>query len=102
MTEPQSNTPKADTIAEMFPDQGVLQADGFDDAIIGYVNLAGQSPVICYDEAKVIGIIMEEHGCDYHEAVEFYDFNVASAWMGEGTPCFLTVCDLEEIEFEEV
>jgi len=83
-------TPNADLIAEVFQEEGILQIDGFDDCIVGYIERACQEPMICYDQDAMIEKIKEEHGCDYYEAREHFDFNIAQAWMGDGTPCFLT------------
>ena len=39
-------------LAEINPE--ALQADGWDEAFIGYVERAGQPPTACYDKAKII------------------------------------------------
>ena len=62
----------------------------FDAAIIGVTERMGQLPTICYNKTKVLEILMED-GMDYDEAVEYYEFNVVGAWMGEQTPTFLEV-----------
>ena len=28
---------------------------------------------------------------DYHEAVEFFDYNVSCAWVGERTPIYVSM-----------
>ena len=78
-------------ISEEYPD--LLTADGFDDAIIGVVQRMGEL-AICYDEDKVIDILMERDGMTYEEAVEYFYFNVAGAWVGESTPFFLQKMEL--------
>ena len=62
--------------------------DGFDSAIIGTVQRIGQDEIIAYNYDKVIDINMND-GMSYEEAVEYFEFNQASAYMGEGTPCFI-------------
>ena len=32
------------------------------------------------------------------DAIEFMEFNVVGAWMGQGTPAFLNKCSLAEAE----
>ena len=74
-------------------DSEMLTADGFDDAIIGVSERFGRSPVIAYDKDKCIQGLMDRDGMDYEEAMEFFDFNVIGAWVGDGTPEFITVKD---------
>lgn len=64
----------------------------FDEAILGVVERCGKEPYIVYSEEKLIEIL-ESQGMDHEEAVEYFEFNMAGAWMGEGTPGF--VSDLE-------
>lgn len=66
----------------------MLKMDGYDDCIIGVFDRCGQEPLLCYDPEKVIAKLMDQ-GMDRDEAVEFFHFNQAGAWMGEGTPGFL-------------
>ena len=68
-----------------------LTADGFDDAIIGIGERCGQPSLVAYDRDKCIQVLMDRDGMDYEEAVEFFDFNVAGAWVGENTPMFITL-----------
>jgi hypothetical protein len=81
---------KSDLIAEVNPD--ALTADGFEDALIGYVTIFSKS-VACYDVDMCLGILMKRDGMTEEEAREFFDFNVTGSYMGEGTPAFLTRFD---------
>ena len=67
-----------------------LLADGFEDALVGYVERAGGLLVALYDRGRCIDILAAEGQCDLSEAEEYFEFNVVSAYMGEGTPCFGT------------
>ena len=78
-------------------DSEMLTADGFDDAIIGVSERFGRSPVIAYDKDKCIQVLMDRDGMDYEDAIEFFNFNVIGAWVGEGTPEFITVKDSDEV-----
>jgi hypothetical protein len=70
--------------------EGMLMADGYDSAIIGVTSILGQSQdVLVYDSTKVIECLVEE-GMPYDEAVEYFGFNIKCAYMGEGTPLFVT------------
>jgi hypothetical protein len=77
-------------ISEEYPE--LLKADGFDDAILGVVQRMGIQ-AICYDQDKVIDILMGD-GMTYEEAVEYFEFNIAGAWVGESTPFFLQKMEL--------
>jgi hypothetical protein len=72
-----------DALAEWNPD--ALTFDGFDEALIGVVNRFGQPPLALYSFEKIIEILLRDGGT-YEEAVEYYEFNMIGAWVGEGTP----------------
>lgn len=67
-----------------------LLADGLEDALLGVCYRAGQEPVACYDYDICLQILMNQ-GMSEHEAVEYFEFNVLGAWVGEGTPVFIDV-----------
>ena len=71
----------------------VLLGDGdeqlkFGDAFLGITWREGL-PVTVYDEAKVIQAYMDVDEMDYDEAVEFFQFNTISAYVGKQTPIFI-------------
>lgn len=66
----------------------MLEPDVFDAAIIGIAERCGQPPLVAYDRQRCIEIL-ESTGMDRDEAEEYYEFNTAGAWMGEGTPVFV-------------
>ena len=79
-----------------------LLADGFEDAIVGICERFGAVPVVAYDRDKCIEIIVarsDTSGLDdeeaYEEAAEYFEFNVAGAYVGDGTPVVLTLFDEE-------
>ena len=80
-----------DRIAELNPK--ALSADGLDEAVIGIVERCGFEPVLCYDVRKCVQILMDRDGMTR----EFFEFNTLGAYMGEGTPMYMTV-SLEEEE----
>ena len=72
---------------EWYPDN-VLKVDGFDEAIMGTAGRCGMVNVLVYDENKIISILQERDGMDEDEAIEYYEFNIKGAYMGEMTPLF--------------
>jgi len=75
-------------------DEKILFADGFDKALLGVGSRCGQPEIAVYNTGKCISILQEQ-GMNYEEAIEFFEFNVVGAWVGEKTPIFV---DLEEEE----
>ena len=73
-----------------------LLADGFEDAIIGYVERFNSGPVALYDREKCIRILVERDDMDRDEAEEFFDFNVQGAWVGGQIPAFAVLCSTQE------
>jgi hypothetical protein len=75
-----------------------LTADGFDEAVVGICRGFGSSPVVAYDRDKCIAIIIASSSNDdltdeeaYNEAEEYFEFNIAGAYVGDNTPVFLTL-----------
>jgi hypothetical protein len=75
-------------IAETFPETLLLEPATFDAAIIGVTERFGQEVTVCYDLEKLLGILVED-GMTYEEAVEYYEYNIVGAYLGERTPTFL-------------
>jgi hypothetical protein len=69
-----------------FPEDDILKADGFDDAIIG---IDDASMRLIYSVDKCIQILIEE-GMTEEDAVEHFHYNTKSAWVGEKTPIWCT------------
>jgi hypothetical protein len=76
-------------ISEEYPD--LLIIDGFDEAIIGVVERAGLLAV-CYDRSKILRILTRD--MSEIEALEYYEFNILGAYMGESSPVYLDVMPL--------
>jgi hypothetical protein len=76
----------ANAIVENYPDEPLLFADGFEDALMGVVTIFN-SVHVCYDYAKCIAVLYAQ-GMTYEEAEEFFSFNVSGAYVGENTPAF--------------
>ena len=70
-----------DKILEWFPEDEILKADGFDDAIIG---IEETSMRLIYSISKCIEILSKD--MTEEEAIEYFEFNVNGAYVGEKTP----------------
>ena len=69
-------------------DENILLADGFDDAIIGYMEKAGSPIIACYSKTKCIEILSKDMNPE--DAEEYFYFNVLGSYVGNYTPCFIT------------
>ena len=72
--------------------EGVLLADGLEDAFIGVSCGFGPNKAI-YDWDKCVVVFMTRDGMTYEEAVEWIDYNVTGAYVGEQTPEFIFLYD---------
>jgi hypothetical protein len=68
---------------------GVVLADGFENALLGLAERCGSDTVAVYDYEKAVAILMERDGMTDEEANEWMGFNVLGAYVGEQTPWFL-------------
>jgi len=73
-----------------------LYADGFEEAIVGIDYIASPARVI-YDKNKMVEILMEE-GMELDDAIEFLEYNVWNAYVGEGTPIYAHIGSKEEVQ----
>ena len=71
-------------------DETLLFADGFDDAIVGLGEQYSRTTAVVYDYDKCVRGLMDRDKMLYDEAIEYMEFNVVSAYVGEKTPIFLT------------
>lgn len=63
-------------------DPEAISWDGFDDAIVG-TDTHGK---LVYDVNKMIEVLVSRDGMSEDEAMEYLDFNVLCAYVGELTP----------------
>ena len=71
-------------VMELNPDAVCIT--GFDDCIIGYGRRPGMEVVLAYDVELIIKKLMERDGMSEQDAIEFYEYNIDCAYMGESTP----------------
>lgn len=82
------------TLAELYDEEILLMdpASQFDKCIVGIGHRCGMEPVAVYDTDLVIRAYIDG-GMSPEEAIEFFEFNAAGAWLGERTPIFMTRID---------
>lgn len=73
---------KREILLDAYPDEKILTADGFDDAIIGRCESSGK---VIYSISKCIDILIKD-GMSEEDAIEYFYYNVSGAYVGELTP----------------
>ena len=61
---------------------------GCDDAIVGLGHRCGCDTVVVYDYDKLVDVFMQQ-GMDEEESIEWIDYNILGAWVGDDTPIIL-------------
>ena len=75
----------------------ILLADGFEEAFMGVSYSFGSAPKACYDTHKCIDILQKRDGMTLDEAVEYFDYNVTGAYVGEFTPSFMVPFESQDL-----
>ena len=70
----------------MYPGQDFIQADGFDDAIIGVEQNSGK---IIYDIDLMIDVLICIDDMSREDAIEHLNYNVINAYVGDQTPIYI-------------
>lgn len=89
LQEKRLNTDIREHLNDMFEGLLFLSEREFDEAILGVAERIGMSPIVAYDTAKIIDILCERDGMEGDEAAEFFEFNIAGAYVGDRTPIFI-------------
>jgi hypothetical protein len=71
-------------IIDSYQNTELLTADGFNKAIIGVSDDFNQPIRLIYSVSKCLDILMVD--MEYDEAIEYFNFNVCGAYVGEKTP----------------
>lgn len=83
---------KRDQLLAFVPDDTLLFADGFDDAILGLDTLSLR---VVYSKQQMIQILIDED-MTLEDAMEFLEYNTWNAYVGEQTPIYVDQIDVFE------
>jgi hypothetical protein len=72
-----------ETISEHNPE--ALFADGFDESIMGYSS----DGKVIYSVDMIVGTLVNRDGMTPDEAIEYFNFNIECAYVGEYTPIYM-------------
>ena len=67
----------------MYPEEGFIKADGFDEAIIG----VSTDIRLVYSIDKIIESLMKDMTED--DALDYFYFNIDGAYLGDKTPIYI-------------
>ena len=81
---------RLEIILEQYSDEDLLSADGFEDCVIGVAyDKTTSVHRLVYSRTKCIEVMIARDGMTYEEAIEYFDFNVEGAYVGEKTPIWV-------------
>lgn len=75
-------------------DNEFVAMDDYDDCIVGVIERFNQPPIVCYDKSKVLQKLIND-GLTMEGALEFWEYNQISAWVGNSTTCFITFGNIQ-------
>tara|TARA_R110000824_G_scaffold158788_2_gene332852 strand:+ start:275 stop:646 length:372 start_codon:yes stop_codon:yes gene_type:complete len=79
--------------AEEMSIEGLITADGYDEAFIGVANRFGKEPVAVYSYEMCIQILMRDSDMSHEEALEFFEYNTIGAFISENQPIYIHFID---------
>ena len=83
---------KREQLLLFVPDESLLFADGFDDAIIGLDTL---SLKVVYSKQLMIDILVNEDMTP-EDAIEYLEYNTWNTYVGDQTPIYIDQIDVFE------
>lgn len=82
-------TPKHEIIQYLNEtEQNTIIYDNLDNALIGIGNQHTKPPIAIYSLRLIIETLIND-GLTYEEAIEYTDYNITGAWLGEQTPLII-------------
>jgi len=80
----------------------LIKMDGLDKALIGrsciWDSSGRQEDRLIYSGEKIVAILMARDGMTAEEALEYIEFNIEGAYVGEQTPCVMWSQFMDDLE----
>ena len=67
-------------------DDSAMLADGFDDCIVGKDYREGKA---VYSIERILESLMLNQNLSLEESIEYFDFNIGGAYVGDLTPVYI-------------
>lgn len=71
----------------------ILFADGYDRAIVGLTSDADGNHQVVYSEERCLEALVKDSEMDQDEAIEYFEFNSRSAYVGVNSPIYIETLD---------
>lgn len=71
-------------------------ADGFEKAVVGF-QWEGDVARVVYDKKIMLNILVDDEDMTIEDAIEYLEYNVFGAYVGEGTPIYIESGNYEEV-----
>lgn len=75
-----------ESILDMFSEEDIIKADGFDDCIVGVE--ASSNTLLVYSTQLILEKLVKENEMTWEEAIEYFDYNIQGS-KGEGYPIYI-------------
>lgn len=75
--------------AEEMGIEGLITADGYDEAFVGVADRFGKEPVAVYSYEMCIQILVRDNDMSHEEALEFFEYNTIGAFIDENQPIYI-------------
>ena len=75
-----------ESILDMFSEEDITKADGFDDCIVGVE--ASSNTLLVYSTQLILEKLVKENEMTWEEAIEYFDYNIQGS-KGEGYPIYI-------------
>ena len=79
--------------AEEMGIEGLITADGYDEAFVGVADRFGKEPVAVYSYEMCIQILVRDNDMSHEEALEFFEYNTIGAFIDENQPIYIHFSD---------
>ncbi len=96
MIDAETRPPWLQDIIDLYEIDQLLLIDDMGSAIVGVAERHGRW-IAVYDEQAVIERLMYINEWDEETAEEYFGYNIANAWLGDGTPLIMQVHRSREV-----
>lgn len=96
MMNAETRPPWVEEMIDLYEIDQLLLIDNMGCAIVGVAERLGRW-IAVYDEQAVIERLMHINEWDEETAEEYFGYNIANAWLGDGTPLIMQVHRSREV-----
>ena len=77
------------------PAQPMVLPNNFGKAFVGYVECFGGNLLAVYSKDAILSVLQNKDKMSYEDALEYFNYNIAGSWVGNGTPLYLERCSMD-------